>query len=168
MRIKLYASLQKPNKTSLVTQKKYSQNLSILKVPAKRSYYPALAIIKLHKEMPVVGNFLQTRYDTYIYPNSICTKGTSYSHGLKDLKYKWIKIFTPIMMEEKTTNLCSDILDRKTKDHVEKYNDIICMARDNSGLKMFAPTKCGSRAEFHDIKKVKYSFNPRIEAQNDL
>ena len=118
--------------------------------------------------MPVVGNFLQIRYDTYIYPNSICTEGTSYSHGLKDLKYKWIKIFTPIMMEEKTTNLCSDILDRKTKDHVEKYNDIICMARDNSGLKMFAPTKCGSRAEFHDIKKVKYSFNPRIEAQNNL
>ena len=71
--------------------------------------------------MPVVGNFLQIRYDTYIYPNSICTEGTSYSHGLKDSKYKWIKIFTPIMMKEKTTNLCLKSKDRKNKDHLEKY-----------------------------------------------
>ena len=72
------------------------------------------------------------------------------------------------MMKEKTTNLCLKSKDRKNKDHLEKYKDMICMARDNSGLKMFAPTKCGISAEFHDIKKVKYSFNPRIEAQNDL
>ena len=116
--------------------------------------------------MPVVGNFLQIRYDTYIYPNSICKEGTSYSHGL--LKYKRIKMFTPIMMEEKTINLCSDILDRKTKDHLEKYKDIICMARGNTDHKMFAPTKCGRSTEVKDIKKVKCSFDPRIEAQNDF
>ena len=144
------------------------KNHSILKVPADTTYFPALAVIKLHKEMPVLGNFLQIRYDTYFHSDSICTEGAAYSHGLMDLKYKWIKMFTPIIMEAKSSNFCSDILNRKSKEHMEKYKDMICMARGNSDSKTFAPAKCDSSTEVNDIKEVKYSFNHRMEAQNDF
>ena len=118
--------------------------------------------------MPVLENFLQIGTDSYFHPDSICREGASYSHGLMDLKYKWIKMFTPIIMEAKSINFCSDVLNRKLKEHMEKYKDMICMARGNSDSKTFAPAKCDSSTEVNDIKEVKYSFNCRMEAQNDF
>ena len=103
--------------------------------------------------MPVLGNLWIIRYDTFFLQNSICSEGTSYSHGLMDLKYKWISKFTSIVMETKSDNFCSWVLEGKTKEHMEKYKDIICIVR---GSKIFVP-KCDTTTEVNEIKKVRIS-----------